>query len=532
MKTLLRLLVLFAAMLLAYSNHWHNTFHFDDWHTITQNKYVRQVTPVKFFKDGATSSTLPTNQNYRPLNTLLLSIDYKLGGYNVEGYHVQSFAWFVLLVVLIYFFFEPLLGEGAAMFGAAVFGLHPACAETVNYICQRGEIVAACGVMAACLIMWYAPLKSRTYDVAFAILAVTVASFAKITALCFCLIVVPWQCLLSVIRKAVPQWRATVQWIALGVFVAGFQMYKTPPTYVTGSHEPFRYWLTQPLVALHYVKQFILPTELSADTDRELVPYLFHEQFFIGAAFIAFLLWFIWDAWKVDGWERRVGAVVWNRVQSGDLSHLDAHRLYCPRIPAFGVAWFLVCMIPTSLAPLGEAENDHRMFMPMIGLCLVAAWVGNRIHNRWPRYTPWAAGALLGLMMFGVHQRNYVWHNEETLWTDAVIKSPHNGRALMNYGLVVAAKGDYQNALKILTMAEYWTPTYSVLILNQGEVLMALGRFGEADERFTRAIRLNPHGPQEHWHYSRFLRNRGRAMEADAELKVARDLGASWVDSL
>jgi tetratricopeptide (TPR) repeat protein len=189
-------------------------------------------------------------------------------------------------------------------------------------------------------------------------------------------------------------------------------------------------------------------------------------------------------------------------------------------------------MIPTSLAPLSEVENDHRIFLPMIGLCLSAAWLANRIYERWPKQSPWAALTLIALMIVGTHQRNFVWYNEETLWTDCVIKSPHNGRALMNYGLVLASKGDYNGALRVFAMAEYWVPTYSVLRLNEGSVLTALGRDEEAEQHFIEAIRLAPRDAQVHWHFSQFLRSHGKIAAADAELKQARECGADWVDSL
>ena len=35
--------VALAILFLAYSNHWHNPFHFDDAHTIETNAYIRDV---------------------------------------------------------------------------------------------------------------------------------------------------------------------------------------------------------------------------------------------------------------------------------------------------------------------------------------------------------------------------------------------------------------------------------------------------------------------------------------------------------
>ena len=52
----------------AYSNHFDNSFHFDDAHTIQNNLYVRSLSNIPaFFRDARTFSNLPTHQVYRPL---------------------------------------------------------------------------------------------------------------------------------------------------------------------------------------------------------------------------------------------------------------------------------------------------------------------------------------------------------------------------------------------------------------------------------------------------------------------------------
>jgi protein O-mannosyl-transferase len=82
--------VAFAAICVAYSNHFHNGFHFDDFHTVTDNPYIRNLrnTP-RFFTDATTFSILPANQTYRPMVSLSLALGYALGrGYNQLWFHM------------------------------------------------------------------------------------------------------------------------------------------------------------------------------------------------------------------------------------------------------------------------------------------------------------------------------------------------------------------------------------------------------------------------------------------------------------
>src|SRR4029077_3508185 len=71
--------LLLLAILATYANHFHNSFHFDDWHTIVNNTSIRDLRNVPlFFRDGTTFSAVPGNQSYRPLVSTLLAIDYRL----------------------------------------------------------------------------------------------------------------------------------------------------------------------------------------------------------------------------------------------------------------------------------------------------------------------------------------------------------------------------------------------------------------------------------------------------------------------
>ena len=72
--------LLLIALLTAYANHFHNSFHFDDAHTIVNNASIRELRNIPlFFRDATTFSSLPSNQSYRPLVSTLLAIDYRLG---------------------------------------------------------------------------------------------------------------------------------------------------------------------------------------------------------------------------------------------------------------------------------------------------------------------------------------------------------------------------------------------------------------------------------------------------------------------
>jgi tetratricopeptide (TPR) repeat protein len=205
---------------------------------------------------------------------------------------------------------------------------------------------------------------------------------------------------------------------------------------------------------------------------------------------------------------------------------------------AFGLLWFLIALLPTSLFPLAEPENDHRMFFPFVGLVLAVSWaIALLLKHSWLRNLRVRAAlvtgaiVLLALYGYGTHLRNIVWHSEESLWQDVVLKSPGNGRGLMNYGLTQLSKGNTGAANDYFRRASLFTPNYSTLEINLGIAAGALRFDAEAEAHFRRAMSLAPRDSQPYFYYGRWLREKARIPEAIVELKQAAALNPADLDA-
>src|SRR5580692_3825640 len=95
---------LLLALLAAYSNHFGNGFHFDDAHAVVENPAIRTLENVpRFFTDARTFSHDPAAQTYRPLVTASLALDDWLGkGLNPYWFHISTFFWYVIQLLLMY----------------------------------------------------------------------------------------------------------------------------------------------------------------------------------------------------------------------------------------------------------------------------------------------------------------------------------------------------------------------------------------------------------------------------------------------
>jgi tetratricopeptide (TPR) repeat protein len=275
----------------------------------------------------------------------------------------------------------------------------------------------------------------------------------------------------------------------------------TPRTYTPSTLSTYSYCITQPFVLLRYFGSLFLPIHLNVDTDLQPFSALTSEAL-AGFFFVALLL-------------AAAGITMRNRTL---------------RPIAFGLLWFLIASLPTSLYRLSEVENDHRMYLPLVGLVLAVAWAAflaierlasGKIRVFILQTASLVAIALLALYGYGAHVRNQVWRTDESLWLDDVQKSPHNGRGLMNYGLTQMAKGAYPVALDYFRRAQTYTPNYKTLEINLGVVQGAMHNDAEAERHFQHAIALAPADDEPHFYYGRWLYDAGRISDALPQLELA-----------
>ena len=168
------------------------------------------------------------------------------------------------------------------------------------------------------------------------------------------------------------------------------------------------------------------------------------------------------------------------------------------RAISFGILWFFFALAPTSLVPLFQVSNDHRLFFAFIGLVLsLSSYLANFYinHKDNPAYK---IGLILLLIIvlsgfsYGTRQRNVVWQSSENLWLNAANKNPTNGRALMNYGLSQMEKGNYDVALDYYQRALVEWPNYSSLYINTAIIYGVKNQNDKASAYFEMAINKNP----------------------------------------
>ncbi|WP_299442076.1 tetratricopeptide repeat protein [uncultured Aquimarina sp.] len=517
------LLVILIATFLVYLNHFDNPFFFDDTHTISENESIRSLENwTSFFTNADTFSSLPANRAYRPMITLMNAIDYSFAdGLDSRYFHYHIFFWFLILIILNYFLLKHIYNESlpkykwigiTALFATAWFALHTVNAETINYICARSDSFSTLCIVAS-LLLYLSPFGRKWH---LYIITMIIGIWTKQTGVMFFPLLLVYVILfeenslitdfsIQTKKKIIIIFKKTLPAgiIAFSLFVFN-QYYLTPES--TNSTNflvtRFEYISTQWYVITHYLGNFILPIHLSADPDIEIIKPWYNIRLLVGLFIIlAMLFLMIKTAFKRE-----------------------------LRPISFGIAWFFIALLPTTLNPLFQIANDHRMFFPFIGLFIAVPWgilillKKYKILDNPKRYFPLITIVLAIVLIgnaYGTIQRNNVWDTEDSLWLDVVQKSPKNGRGMMNYGLTHMAKGNYDIALEYFNKADKLSPNYYALHINLAVLYDAKKNSTKAEQYFKSAIKLNSVSPSPDYFYARYLAKQKKYNEAEIYLKKA-----------
>lgn len=242
------------------------------------------------------------------------------------------------------------------------------------------------------------------------------------------------------------------------------------------------------------------------------------------------------------------------------------------RLIGMGVLWFYITLLPeSSVIPIIDVIYEHRAYLPMVGICLAFAGLVNwtvynyyKFYNHYKNYILTAGFLWLLLLSLAAFNRAYVWGDQIRLWADAAAKSPHKARTNKNYGVVLAAAGQYEEGIKYLTKAIELKPDDADYHSNLGTAYLRSGKYPQAAEQFQKAYDLylkdypwlsnppdpsnpsNPSGSKERQQLAQYINDFGvanvqmnkgtealeafqKALEIDSELYSARlGLGAAY----
>lgn len=515
---LVGLVIITLLGIIIYSNSFNCSFHFDDYPSIINNTLIHKLSDVKDWWNFSPN---------RPVPIFTFVLNYHFNHLDVRYWHLVNLlihfinaclVWWLTLLI----FSTPCLKESPigkqkkiiAFFTALLFVSSPLATQSVTYIVQRQASMAAMFYLLTLALFVKARLstignnariflftgtlvsmvlamlsKENSFTLPFAILLIELFFFrtkklsinvkdyrfilSGVIFICVILII-PLKYSLSVFNTIHP---------------VGGNVYT-----ITS----FNYLLTQFSVILKYIQLLIVPINQNFDYDFPV-----SNDFFGIRTLLSFLV-----------------------LLSLIILAIFFYKRY--RILSFGIFWFFLTLsVESSFIPIDDVIFEHRTYLPSFGFFLIIS--SGIFILLWDKYKYIAISVLviiIGSSSFLTYERNKIWKDDITLWSDVVSKSPNKARPFEilgysygNLGQWNIAISEYSRAIEInpqykeaynsrgvsygnirqwdkaindYSMAIGIDPQYTDAYTNRGVANCNLGQWGKAITDFTRAIKIKP----------------------------------------
>jgi tetratricopeptide (TPR) repeat protein len=123
-------------------------------------------------------------------------------------------------------------------------------------------------------------------------------------------------------------------------------------------------------------------------------------------------------------------------------------------------------------------------------------------------------GAITVIFSLWTYERNSVWQDDVTLWSDCVLKSPESPRARLNLGRALAGKGEFDHAVIQFSEALRLKPNHAKAYNNLGAALANQKKYEQAIVQYRRALQINPNYAKAHNNLGAALANQKKYEQA------------------
>ena len=190
-----------------------------------------------------------------------------------------------------------------------------------------------------------------------------------------------------------------------------------------------------------------------------------------------------------------------------------------------GWLWFLGTLVPVAgLVQVGtQARADRYLHLPIIGLAIAVVWGAVPLVHRpvWRRALVVLAVVAATMWIIASNRQTRYWHDSLTLFARALSVTrdnymAHNGAgvALMNAGRLEEARDQFEQALRL-------QPYHYQALGNLGSILLQLGDPQGALQRFSLVLKLNPGDYRAYANIGNVYSSLGRMDEAVAYYEEA-----------
>jgi tetratricopeptide (TPR) repeat protein len=531
----LHLIILFVFGFLLYANTITHDYTQDDAIVINDNDFVKKGfsgigeilgndTFLGFFK---VKKNLVAGGRYRPLSLVTFAVEYQFFGESPTVSHFINVVLYALTGMLLYlvvlqFFHNKSTSEGyfIALATAMLFLAHPIHTEAVANIKGRDEIMALLGSLGALYFAMKYALKGNFVQLIFAGICFFLGILSKENTITF----------LAVIPLAIFTFTKTeaskigISTSVLVAFAAAFLIIRssilgdaanlTANANMELMNNPYLKWTGSQYVDFSsgekfgtifytlgkYLVLLIFPHPLTHDYYPPQIPMM---TFADGQVIFTLLIY--------------IGAGIYALM-----------RLPKKDPIAFGIIYFIATLSVVSnlVFPIGTNMGERFMFMPSVGVCLIAAVLLYKLANK--RIANWSdlklALPIIALFLVGFSLktvvRNMAWKNNYTLFSTDIQTSINSAKLNNSMAGITSEEAiKPENAAKKQQMlndairyglkARELHPTYANPNVIIGNAYLYLGDYQKSIEFYDYTLRITGEGSSD---YTNALNNKKVAL--------------------
>lgn len=500
-KTNIFLLIIAFSVFVSYINVFRAGFvDWDDNSYVTENKRVLQGLTFENIKWSFTNLTLGF---YYPLTWLSHLADVSLYGLKPWGHHLTSLIIHLLNVFLLFALLKKGgLEETKSFFISLIFAVHPLNVESVAWISERKNILAAFFIFIGIYFYIEYLNNNKTSNYFKTVLSYIAGLMAKPIVVIF-----PFNLILieilsekesfTIVKTLRERWKKYLNNKIVMIAVIPIFTYltiiaqKRIAALGNTTAFPFEQRLANAIFSyLRYIYQFLFPTKLTA-----FYPHLRDNYSNSMLALNIALLMGIFLA-TLFLWKRQ-------------------------KIYLIGFSWFFINLLPViGIIQVGsQGSADRYMYIPMLGLIVILVFGIFAIFEKIKTGSKYAVYVLAIIaILFGIKtfKQSEVWLNSENLFANMIKESSNPSQGYINMGLLYKLKENYYMEAEYSKKAiEADRKSYSAYN-NLGDALLHLGDIEGAKESFQKADMLNPDHPVT-------LGNLGYAEELSGNIEKAKE---------
>lgn len=439
---------------------------FDDPDYVASNLHVRQgITPGGI----AWAFTSTEIANWFPLTRLSHMLDVELFGLDAGWHHLDSALLHILATLFLFaFLYRATSARWPCAFVAFLFALHPLHVESVAWIAERKDVLAA--------FFWFLTLWAYT-------------RYAERPGLGRYLLVLASFCLGLLSKPMI----VTLPFVLLLLDV--WPLRRPKNISLIWEKIPF-FVLSAASAVITYLAQ-----AGSGAVDALHISFALRIENALVSYFI-YIAKMFWPAGLAVFYPYPSEIPAWQAVSAGlALVGISALTLWMRRTHpylAVGWFWYLGTLVPViGFVQVGaQARADRYTYLPMVGLSIMLAWGLPQVLKTKVVISAAIVACLACVVLCAAQVRH--WRNSQTLFRHALDVTSGNYLAHHNLGVALADEGRFPEAIEQYQAALQIAPNAANVQTDYGNALAKSGRIPEAIARYRAALGFLPDSPITH----------------------------------